>query len=275
MADKMDIGLNLNGTHVLVTGGAGFIGTSTVQAFLSTGAVVTALDINESKMTLSHPNLTWAKCDITSESGLESAFEDARQRTGKVVQCCIALASLDFSALPHHDSIVDMPLAQWRRTHQVNIEGTFLTARTWLRQVKAHAKPDTSNLSLIIVGSESGKYGERTNPDYSTGKAAVQVGLLQALTADTPRIHPSARVNAIAPGPVDTPQFKKECAENPDQLYADAQGTVPLKKPVPESAVAKGILFLASENFSAHVHGQLLDVASGKQGKVMWLPSEC
>ena len=200
MAD-IDLGLGLDGTHVVVTGAAGFIGSATVNAFLQAGAKVTALDINAAKLNeletdANHPdsvrNLSTAVVDITSESALEDAFQSAQQRFG-VVQCCVALASLDLSVLPHHESIVDMPVEQWRRTHQVNVEGTFLTARTWLRQIKAHAKPDLRNVSLVIVGSESGWFGERSNPDYASGKSAVQVGLVQSLRGDVARIHPGAR----------------------------------------------------------------------------------
>ena len=197
----VDLGLGLQGTHVVVTGAGGFIGSATVQAFLQAGAKVTALDINGEKLRELQnnqktpeiqENLSTNVIDITSESALETAFEQTRQHFG-VVQCCIALASLDLSVLPHHESIVNMPVEQWRRTHQVNVEGTFLTARTWLRQIKAHAKPDLKNISLVIVGSESGWFGERSNPDYASGKSAVQVGLVQSLRGDVARIHPGAR----------------------------------------------------------------------------------
>ena len=101
------------------------------------------------------------------------------------------------------------------------------------------------------------------------------------------------RVNAIAPGPVDTARFRKECSEDPEQLWLDAQATygdfscsvlgvgmltscrTALRKPVAVEAVAKSILYLASENMSGHVHGQVLNVDSGKQGKVMWTKEEC
>lgn len=46
-------------------------------------------------------------------------------------------------------------------------------------------------------------------------------------------------------------------------------------KPVPLSSVAKSIVYLASEAWSGHVHGQVLNVDSGKQGKVMWTREEC
>lgn len=83
------------------------------------------------------------------------------------------------------------------------------------------------------------------------------------------------RVNAVAPGPVNTAQFKRECEADPDQMWRDAQATVALKAPVPSGAVARSILFLASETWSGNITGQVLNVDSGKQGKVMWMPAEC
>lgn len=237
---------------------------------------MTAADINEAKLhdLGEHANLFKVVTDITSEEKIVSTFESARARFG-VVACCVALASLDFSVLKHHESVLDMELSQIKHTFEVNVLGTFLTSRTWLRQLKAHGEPSTTrNASLIIVGSESGHFGERTNPDYSAGKAAVQVGLLQSLKADVPRVFRGARVNAIAPGPVDTPQFRKECAENPDQLYLDSQATSASGKPIPPASVAKGIVFLASEAWSGSVMGQTLNVDGGKVGKLMWERNE-
>ncbi|KAF7122792.1 hypothetical protein CNMCM5793_000902 [Aspergillus hiratsukae] len=276
MVEIIDIGFGLEGTHVLVTGAAGFIGSKTVAAFLAAGAHVTALDINEKKLSAlgDHPNLYKDIADITSEEQLEATFDRAQTRFG-VIACCVALASLDFSVLQHHTSICDMDVEQFRRTMRVNVEGTFLTARTWLRRIKAHAVPGvTKNVSLIIVGSESGTFGERSNPDYAAGKAAVQTGLLRSLKGDVPRIFPGGRVNAIAPGPVDTPQFRTECAEDPLQLWKDSQATTARGEPVPPEAVAKGIVFLASDSFSGSITGHILDVDGGKSGKVMWLPGE-
>ncbi|KUJ23017.1 NAD-P-binding protein [Mollisia scopiformis] len=274
----MDLSLNLEGTHVLITGGTGFIGSATVDALLAAGANVTSLDLRPPPPTTTASSFSYISCDISSEDALTKAFALASEKHGPIA-CCIALASLDLSVLHHHESLADMVVEQWRRTHKINVEGTFLTARTWLRQLREYSKVDQAkelkNVSLIIVGSESGHFGERGNADYASGKSAVQGGFVRSLMGDVARIWPGARVNAVAPGPVDTPQFKNECAANPDQLWLDAQATVALKQPVPPESVAKSILFLASENWSGSITGQILNVDSGKQGKVMWMQKEC
>ncbi|KAL8692194.1 MAG: hypothetical protein Q9218_002725 [Villophora microphyllina] len=191
MEDGFDLNLRLERTHVVITGGAGYIGSATVKAFLAAGAYVTVFDVQWPKYTLNNIHLKFHEVDISNEEQLTIAFEAARRDFG-VVQCCVALASLDLSSLEHHESIMDMPVEQWRKTHRINVEGTFLTAKTWLRQIK-HTSLDTNNVSLIIVGSESGHFGERTNADYASGKSAVQFGLVQSLKSDVVRVFPGAR----------------------------------------------------------------------------------
>ena len=93
---------------------------------------VANLDIRDPRYPQATISLQFISCDVSSEESLESAFAQATDRFGTVA-CCIALASLNFSVLPHHDSLADMDVEQWRKTHKTNVEGTFLTAATWLR----------------------------------------------------------------------------------------------------------------------------------------------
>jgi NAD(P)-dependent dehydrogenase (short-subunit alcohol dehydrogenase family) len=274
--DLPDLSLGLHGTHVVITGAAGAIGSNVVRHFLSAGCTVTALDINRDKISAfpKHPNLFWDVVDITDEQGMEDAFSAAVRERG-VVAVCVALASIDYSFLPHHGSLTEMPVAQWRRTMEVNVTGTFITARAWLRQLREHGDAGgTRNVSLVIIGSEAAENGVMGNADYSAGKAAVQMGLVQSLTKDVVKIHPRGRVNAVAPGAVDTEQFRKECEEDPGTLWRAAQATVALGKPVPVDDVARAVLFLASERWSGSITGQVIRVDGGKMGKVQWMPGE-
>ncbi|OMP85240.1 Bacilysin biosynthesis oxidoreductase BacC [Diplodia seriata] len=363
----MPLSLGLEDTHVLITGGAGLIGSAVVRAFAQEGAHVSSVDIahddapsddeddEPAETDYSGPGtLHEYHGDVADEASLARAWRRAVAENGPV-GCCVALAGLDLSVLPHHDEeegrgggVADVSVEQFRRTLDVNVVGTFLTARQWLRGIRdAEGSWEyLENACLVLVGSESGWFGERGHPDYAAAKSAVQGGLLKSLAADAPRVYGKARwvlsflfsfsfpiflfvlllssfppvfffsflfrsvaafawsenhlsnlnlcschrVNAVAPGPVDTARFRQECVENPEQLWLDAQATVSarfpdvqsrmcadvdfpqtgLGKPVPVDAVARSILFLASDNFSSHVHGQVLNVDSGKQGKVLW-----
>ncbi|KAK4544196.1 hypothetical protein LTR36_004406 [Oleoguttula mirabilis] len=282
-----DISLGLEGTHILVTGGCGLIGRVVVQAFLAAGCNVTALDLLDvhkaaTVLDLSGgepPNPTYFTASVTDGKSLDDAFASATDRFGPV-ECCVALAGLDLSVLTQCDSICDVDPKEWRKVFDVNIHGTFLTCQRWLQGIRAASQdPGTAsklkNVGLVIMGSESGTFGVRTMAAYAAGKSAVQYGLLQSLAKDAPRIYSKARVNAVAPGAVDTDRFKDECERYGEQWrYEECEATVGLAKPVPPEDVARTILFLASERFSGSVHGQLIPVDGGKTGSVCWTREE-
>ena len=164
VSKAMDLSFGLEDTHVLVTGGAGLIGTTVVKAFIAAGAKVSSLDIAYTKDQAigDSDNPLTIHADTTDEHSLFGAFELAYLKNGPV-QVCVALAALDLSALPHHASAADMSLEQFRRTIDVNVVGTFATSRQWLRGLKFWSKehgltPLLPNVSLIIVGSESGHW---------------------------------------------------------------------------------------------------------------------
>ena len=225
---SFDIGLGLEETHVLVTGGGGQIGSVVVAGFLAAGCHVTSVDLAQSKLqSKQHDKLRTAVVDVTNEEQIEGIVTEDVDGWPPIT-CCVAVAGRDWSFIDHHETMADMPLSQFRETVRVNTEGTFITARAWLRNILKHPQVKR-NVSLVVFGSEAGTMGSRTNADYSASKAAL-VGLVKSLAQD---VGTRGRVNLIAPGPVDTPQMRKEIAEDPQAFYTEVQATVALGRPVP------------------------------------------
>lgn len=229
--NHLSLDLGLEGRSVVVTGGGGLIGSVVVDHFLAAGAKVGSLDITYPRdgsieLDPARPGFRAIHCDVTDEGSVQQAFAAATQAHGSV-EICIALASLDLSVLKP-SAFIDASLSQLQRVLNVNVVGTWLTARAWFQGLR-QAKQDAVALrhpNLIIIGSESGHFGERHAVDYSLGKSAVQGGLLMSLRAEAPKVWRGARVNVVAPGPVETDRWHEECKQNPDQLYLEAQATV-------------------------------------------------
>jgi NAD(P)-dependent dehydrogenase (short-subunit alcohol dehydrogenase family) len=121
------------------------------------------------------------------------------------------------------------------------------------------------NRSLIVFGSEAGIWGVN-NVDYAASKAALH-GLVQSFAADPMVQAHGARVNLIAPGVVDTPQFQLENENDPDDTWRQL-ATVVQAKAVPIEAVARTCLYLASDNFSGSLTAQTIRVDGGRSGRL-------
>ena len=235
--DQVSLGLGLEGSHVLITGGAGLIGRVVVDHVIAAGAKVSSLDIAHPSISqegsalsnTAHPALVSVHCDVSNEQEVQQAFARAVEAHGPV-DIAIALASLDLSVL-NPSPFADASFGQLRKVFDINVAGTWLTAREWLRGLRQarHSNTPMKHPNLIIIGSESGLFGERLNAEYSLGKSAVQGGLLNSLRMDVPKEWPGARVNVIAPGPVQTDRWEQECRQNPDQYYLEAQATVRIR----------------------------------------------
>lgn len=162
---EVNVELGLHDTHVLVTGAGGYIGSAVVAAFLCAGCQVTAWDSDVQKLGqlrekcaswIGRDCLTIDTVDVTVEQQVAEAFSRLQFKR-RPVQCVVALAAKDLSILPHHASIITMSAVQWRKTIDVNVTGTFLTAREWARSLPHIRSRELQNMSLIIVGSDSGK----------------------------------------------------------------------------------------------------------------------
>lgn len=271
-----DLSLGLEGSCAIVTGATGQIGQVIVDALLAAGCHVGGIDIKLPVDLRSHKRLHWYQTDVTDESRMRNVWLDFRDRYGGPPSICICAAGLDLSFIEHHESVMTMPVEQFRRTMDVNTTGTFIASKLWLKFLAAHLKLEPSfetsirNVSLIVIGSEAGVLGVPGNADYASSKSAIQYGLVKSLAPDAVRVFRRAMVNAIAPGAVDTPQFRKECDQDSKALWTDAQATVAAKKPISIEHIARTCIFLASEKWSGGITGQVIRVDGGKSGRMFW-----
>lgn len=116
----MNVGYALEKEVVVVTGAGGQIGRCIVQAFLAAGCYVLGVDIDSRKFRqFTDARLHWVGADITKPGEVENAWTEAEKEFGATPGICIAAAGLDLSFIPHHNSICDMPVEQFRKTLDV------------------------------------------------------------------------------------------------------------------------------------------------------------
>src|SRR5207237_2106739 len=173
--------------------------------------------------------------DLTDETQVEALFEQAGP-----LDCCAAVAGV----WPTEDVPVwELPLDRWRATIDANLTATFLTARGFLRRLRADG-------SLVLVGSTAGLFGEAGHADYAAAKSAILHGLLLSLKNEVVRIAPRARVNAVAPGWTYSPMTRGALDE---RLVERISRTTALRKIATAEDIARAVVVLASDELSGHV----------------------
>ncbi|KAL9116012.1 MAG: hypothetical protein Q9227_000380 [Pyrenula ochraceoflavens] len=269
--------LGLEGIHVFVTGAAGGIGTEVVKEFIRHGCLVTAHDLNSiDKEALLLPtgspeSLFVVQGDTTSESSISSAIQAATSHFGNQPPQ-VLVANAGITGETQHPPIWDLPLSTFTRVTQTNSVGTFLSIKHFLANVKAYQETEgkeLENLAIIVTGSECGKFGQEGHAEYALGKAGLQYGLVRTVKNEIVRINRLGRVNAVAPGWVDTGLIKGRL-DDPREKWAEAEATVPLRKIAQPSDVARAVAFLASHRAAGHISGECISIDGGMEGRLIW-----
>jgi 3-oxoacyl-[acyl-carrier protein] reductase len=250
----------LAGKGVLVTGGAGGIGSACVRAFAAEGARVAIhyrTSSDHAEELARETGGVALRADLTVEDEVDVLFGTAERELGGIVVCA-AVAGV----WPREDEPVwQLPLERWEATLGANLTATFLTARGFLRVVER-----SGHGNLVLVGSTAGRFGEAGHADYAAAKAAIQGGLLLSLKNEIVRIAPRGRVNAVAPGWTYSPMTRGELDE---ALVARISRTMALRKVALAEDVARAVVVLASDELSGHVTGELVTVAGGMEGRTL------
>lgn len=154
--------------------------------------------------------------------------------------------------------------------------GTFLTIKHFLRNVFKSQEVSgevLKNLAIVVTGSECGKFGQAGHSEYASGKAGLQYGLVRSVKNEIVRLNRSARINAVAPGWVDTKLIEGRL-DDPLEMWNEAQATVPLAKIALPTDVARTVAFLASHRAAGHISGECISVDGGMEGRIVWKENE-
>ena len=236
----------LDGHAVVVTGSSSGIGAATARAFAALGASVlvnSARSVDEGEaVAASLPDAHYVQGDITEAGVPERLVAAALERWGRLDTLVNNAGTT--AVIPHHDlqaASVDV----WRRIFEVNVFGT------WAVSVAAMPALREARGAIVNVASVAGVRPTGSSVPYAASKAALNH--MTALLAKV--VGPEVRVNAVAPGLVDTPW-----TADWDVVREVVQQVAPLRRSGQPDDVAEVVVALAR---AAYVTGQVVVVDGG------------
>lgn len=244
--------MKLTGKIALITGGNSGIGLATAQLFVREGAhvIITGrrrLELEAAEQSLGH-NALAVQCDVSELSDLDRLYALIREKFGSLD---IVFANAGMSELTPLESVSEK---QFDQIFNVNTKGVFFTIQKSVPLLKEGA-------SIIMTSSVAGTKGLADFSVYAASKAAVR-SLARCWTNElkTRKI----RVNAISPGPIETPIFDKMGARKDqiDTFKNDLAATIPLGRLGRPEEIAQAALFLASDD-NSYITGIELFVDGG------------
>ena len=242
---------SLKGRVAVVTGGATGLGLAVTRCFISAGAKVIVLSRNEDR---SHKALAecgdravFYKFDITDTARAQQIVDRIIGEHGNV-------SILVQNAGTHcKKPIEEMTVEDYDGVLQVHLVGSYALTKAFIPHMKKNA-----NGSIIFMASMTSFIGQPNVCGYASAKAGI-LGLVHVLTAECAA--DGVRVNAIAPGWIDTPMFHKAVDNDPPRL-AKIMGRIPMKKVGDPMDIGMCAAFLASDA-SRYISGICLPVDGG------------
>jgi NAD(P)-dependent dehydrogenase (short-subunit alcohol dehydrogenase family) len=243
------------GRVALITGGASGIGLATAERLLASGWKVAIVDRDEQMLEAQRrkhggsANVFVAPLDVTDEAAAQGIVR-------RVVEVLGGLDGVVNSAGIAADiPALDTPVELFRKILDVNVVGTFIVARAAAQIMK-----DRGGGAIVNLASVSGLRGSKGRSAYGSSKGAVIV-LTQVLANDLARY--GIRVNAVAPGPVDTPMVKTMHTPKDRALWARH---LPLRRYAEPDEIASVIEFLLDGTKASYMTGEVVAVDGGFRG---------
>jgi NAD(P)-dependent dehydrogenase (short-subunit alcohol dehydrogenase family) len=234
----------IEGRVAVVTGGCSGIGLATVRRFVAEGAKVVVGDISDDAGAALVQDLggaevaTYVHVDVTDKEQVDALFRTARTQYGAVD---IAFNNAGISP-PDDDSILDTELDAWRRVQEVNLTSVYLCCRAALPYMLEQKRGSIINTAsfVAVLGAATSQIS------YSASKGGV-LSMTRELGVQFAR--EGIRVNALCPGPVNTPLLQELFAKDPERA-ARRLVHVPMGRFGEPEEMASAVLFLASDDSS-------------------------
>ena len=232
--------MRLQDRVAVITGAASGIGLATARRFAADGATVVAVDLNTDAIKALADELGGdaITCDVTDEPAVEALFESVAARHGRVD---IAFNNAGISP-PDDDSILDTELDAWRRVQEVNLTSVYLCCKAAIPYMLEQKRGSIINTAsfVAVMGAATSQIS------YSASKGGV-LSMSRELGVQFAR--EGIRVNALCPGPVNTPLLKELFAKDPERA-ARRLVHVPMGRFGEAEEIAGAVLFLASDDAS-------------------------
>ncbi len=245
----------------LVTGAARGIGLATAKRFLAEGWRVALLDIENdllqgAMVEIANPEHTLAlNCDVSDASAVAAAIDTLDKHFGRLD------ALVNNAGVAVFAPLLETSDADWNRILAVNLTGPFLCTKAAASLMREHGGGTIVNITSISAVRAS-----TLRSAYGTSKAGL-AHLTKQLAVELASL--GIRVNAVAPGPVDTAMAK---AVHTAEIRADYHDAIPLNRYGLEAELAEAIFFLSCER-SSYITGQILAVDGGFDAAGIGLPT--
>lgn len=239
----------------LITGGASGIGLATVELLLAEGWKVAVLDRDERSLEVvrntyaANRSAHIAVLNVTDEHAVARVLAEVAETFGHIDG---VVNSAGIAADKH---VFDTTPDLFRRMLDINVVGTFLVGQAAARIMK-----DTGGGAIVNIASISGLRGSKGRAAYGASKGAV-ITLTQVMATDLARF--GIRVNAVAPGPVETPMVQAIHTSDDRELY---HRHIPMRRYGQPSELASVIHFLLDGTRSGYVTGEIIAVDGGYRG---------
>ncbi|HET9891849.1 MAG TPA: 3-oxoacyl-ACP reductase [Mycobacterium sp.] len=236
----VDLTQRLAGRVAVVTGAGGGIGLAAARRMRAEGAAIVVGDIDGDAGGAAADELSglFVPTDVSDETAVNALFDTAAQAHGRID---IAFNNAGISP-PDDDLIENTELPAWQRVQDVNLKSVYLCCRAALRHMVPAQKGSIINTAsfVAVLGSATSQIA------YTASKGGV-LAMSRELGVQFAR--QGIRVNALCPGPVNTPLLQELFAKDPDRA-ARRLVHVPVGRFADPDEIASAVAFLASDDAS-------------------------